>query len=239
MWTLAHRRLQEAAIYLWPNARDCRVLVTESGMDASNLDFDEPPALRWQSVISEAEKQNAMQKLVPVMLARYPDNSQLKSACAPFAAAEPVSAPETARATSPPQDKSAVPVPPGAVLVPEFGHAASASTEQVAPDAAFAAVPAAVPTAVPVAAPTAAALAAIPVPPGAVLVPKFANADASTPFVIEETESAATIASLRLVATENERRLGKVEQRLAVLESWREYVETIALPGSAPKVDDE
>lgn len=91
-------------------------------MDPSSLDFDEPPALRWQSVISEAEKQNAMGKLVPVLLARYPDNSQLKAACLPFTAADPISAP-------PSQAKGAPAIPPGSVLVPKFEASATPSPE--------------------------------------------------------------------------------------------------------------
>lgn len=194
VWTLAHRRLQEAAIYLWPNARDCRVLVVESGMDASNLDFDEPPALRWQSVISEAEKQNAMQKLVPVMLARYPDNAQLKSACAPFAPAEPVSAAMPVEIPKP-QVAPAEPipiVPTGAVLVPKFDKAAPAPAVSVTP-----------------------------VPAGAVLVPEFEHDTANIPVVLEDSEAAATIASLRLVLKENERRLSELEE-------WRRQISALA-----------
>lgn len=66
------------------------MLVANSGMDASQINFEEPPALRWQSVINEAEKQGTLHKLVPVLLARYPENRQLIAACAPWEAADPV-----------------------------------------------------------------------------------------------------------------------------------------------------
>lgn len=103
MWTLAHRKLQEACIYLFPEPRDCRLLLANSGMDISQINFDEPPALRWQSAINEAEKQNTLHKLVPVLLARYPQNPQLKAACAPWEAAEPVSTVPTKETPVPPE----------------------------------------------------------------------------------------------------------------------------------------
>ena len=114
MWTLAHSNLQKACIYLFPDPRDCRLLVTESGMDASQINFEEPPALRWQSVINEAEKQNTMGKLVPVLLSRYPENKQLQAACLPFEAAEPILAVPQKRRDAP------APIPPEAVLVKKF-----------------------------------------------------------------------------------------------------------------------
>lgn len=99
MWTLAHSNLQKACIYLFPEERDCRVLVSDSGMDASQINFADPPALRWQSVIDQAEKQNVMEKLIPVLLARYPENEQLKAACKPFEASEPIRAIPIAKKT--------------------------------------------------------------------------------------------------------------------------------------------
>ena len=71
-------------MYLWPKVNDCRILVSDSGIDASQIDWDEPPSLRWQSVLFEAEKQGSLHILVPVLLARYAGNKQLQEACAPW-----------------------------------------------------------------------------------------------------------------------------------------------------------
>lgn len=92
LWSVSHLNLQKACVYLFPEPRDARLLVSESGMDASRVNFEEPPELRWQSIILEAEKQNTLYLLVPVLLAKYPQNEQLKSACAPFELAEPIKA---------------------------------------------------------------------------------------------------------------------------------------------------
>lgn len=136
-------------------------------MDASQINFEEPPALRWQSVINEAEKQNTMGQLVPVLLARYPENAQLKSACSPFAAAEPVK--------SSPVGKDPV-VPEGAVLVKKFEK-----KDDPAPVA----------------------------------------AKESTALTIPDDEAAITIASLRIVAAET-------EKRLKDLEEWRLRISTMS-----------
>lgn len=114
MWTLAHRNLQKACIYLFSKEEDARTLVSDSEIDASQIDFGEPPAYRWQSIITEAEKQNTMSKLIPVLLARYPDNEQLKAACLPFEAAEPV------QAIPVNSQKQKTTVPAGAVLAKKF-----------------------------------------------------------------------------------------------------------------------
>lgn len=169
MWTLAHRRLQEACIYLFPEPRDCRVLVSDCGMDASQINFEEPPALRWQSVINEAEKQNAMGKLVPTLLARYPDNAQLIAACKPFEAADPVAAPPVTKPKTEPT------VPKGAVLVKKFE-------------------------------------------PETKSVPLQAPEETAT-IVIDDAE--ATIASLRLAAAAQEKRLVELEQ-------WRIRISTMS-----------
>lgn len=114
MWTLAHRNLQKACIYLFSKEEDARTLVSDSEIDASQIDFGEPPAYRWQSIITEAEKQNTMGKLIPALLARYPDNEQLQAACKPFEAADPV------QAIPVKLPKPKVVIPPGAALVQKF-----------------------------------------------------------------------------------------------------------------------
>lgn len=109
-------------MYFWPDSRDARLLVNDAGMDGSRITWDEPPALRWQSIISEAEKQNTLQKLVPILLARYPDNAQLQNACNPFEAAEPIKAiPSTT-------EGAGTQVPDGAVLVKKFEADAKAES---------------------------------------------------------------------------------------------------------------
>lgn len=53
-------------------------------MDASRMTFDEPPALRWESVILQGDKQRSLDKLAPVLLSRYPNNPNLQEAVAPW-----------------------------------------------------------------------------------------------------------------------------------------------------------
>jgi len=79
-----HKKLRDVASYLWPDSRDCRRLVADSLIDATRINWDEPPNLRWQSVILEAEKQNTLYRLVPVLLKEYPENRELIAACAPW-----------------------------------------------------------------------------------------------------------------------------------------------------------
>lgn len=59
-------------------------MVADALIDSSRVNWDEPPALRWQSVILECEKQNTLTRLVPVLLKEYPDNKQLFEACLPW-----------------------------------------------------------------------------------------------------------------------------------------------------------
>lgn len=60
------------------------MLVQESGIDSSRMTFAEPPALFWESVILQCEKQESLRKLVPVLLARYPNNTMLQEAVEPW-----------------------------------------------------------------------------------------------------------------------------------------------------------
>jgi len=84
VWTLNHRKLQTVCVYLWPKVADARTLVSDSGIDASQIAWDEPPGLRWQSILFEAEKQGSLPTLIPILLLRYPGNADLQAACAPW-----------------------------------------------------------------------------------------------------------------------------------------------------------
>jgi hypothetical protein len=97
---VTHKRLRDVAAYLWPDARDCRRLVADSLIDSSRINWDEPPNLRWQSVIIECDKQNTLHKLVPVLLRDYSSNTQLQEACAPWL---------TSAAQTPAKKKAATP----------------------------------------------------------------------------------------------------------------------------------
>lgn len=79
-----HKRLRDICAYLWEDSRDCRRLVADSLIDSSRINWDEPPSLRWQSVILECEKQGTLYKLCPVLLAEYPLNTHLREAVAPW-----------------------------------------------------------------------------------------------------------------------------------------------------------
>lgn len=48
------------------------------------MTFAEPPALFWESVILQCEKQESLRSLVPVLLARYPKNKMLQEAVGPW-----------------------------------------------------------------------------------------------------------------------------------------------------------
>lgn len=85
MWdNVLHKRLRDICAYLWEDSRDCRRLVADSLIDSSRINWDEPPSLRWQSVILECEKQGTLYKLCPVLLAEYPENTHLREAVAPW-----------------------------------------------------------------------------------------------------------------------------------------------------------
>lgn len=167
-------------------------------MDASQINFEEPPALRWQSVINEAEKQNTMTKLVPVLLARYPENAQLKSACAPFGAAEPVrAAPQVAP----------VVIPPGAVLVKKYekGEAEAARPTAVAP------TESPLPEATPA-----------PLPSQVAQDGETKPVNGSDLLSLSPDELIATVISLRMAAAEGHQRLTRLEdwrRRLSVMNS--------------------
>lgn len=79
-----HKRLRDICAYLWEDSRDCRRLVADSLIDSTRINWDEPPSLRWQSVILECEKQGTLYKLCPVLLAEYPENTHLREAVAPW-----------------------------------------------------------------------------------------------------------------------------------------------------------
>lgn len=75
------------------------------------MTFSEPPALFWESVILQCEKQQSLRKLTPVLLSRYPKNDQLIEAVAPWInvkSAPPRSLPEGKKA----MPKAAEPTPP-------------------------------------------------------------------------------------------------------------------------------
>lgn len=82
-----HQKLRDVLAYLWPDVRECRRLVADAHINASHIDWNDPSALRWQSIIDEAEKQNVVSSLVPVLLNEYPQNAQLRDACAEWMAA--------------------------------------------------------------------------------------------------------------------------------------------------------
>lgn len=79
-----HKRLRDICAYLWEDSRDCRRLVADSLIDSTRINWDEPPSLRWQSVILECEKQGTLYKLCPVLLSEYPENTHLREAVAPW-----------------------------------------------------------------------------------------------------------------------------------------------------------
>lgn len=178
---MSHRRLQEACIYLFPDPRDCRLLVANSGMDASQITFDEPPALRWQSVINEGEKQNTLHKLVPVLLSRYPNNSQLVAACAPWEAADPVVAEDEAPKTEVPKE-----------VAPTADHE--------------------IPLAIVTETPTTITTTTQRKKSAVELVPLQVPADLVDSAYVD---SVATVASLRIIVVD-------LEKRLADIEAWRE-----------------
>lgn len=94
MWSIQHTELQKVCVYLWPIPAECRLLVAEAGVDSSRMTFAEPPAFFWESVILQCEKQESLRILVPVLLARYPNNKKLQEAVDPWirlAEGEPVS----------------------------------------------------------------------------------------------------------------------------------------------------
>lgn len=79
-----HKRLRDICAYLWDDSRDCRRLVADSLINSARINWDEPPSLRWQSVILECEKQGTLYKLCPILLAEYPQNTHLREAVAPW-----------------------------------------------------------------------------------------------------------------------------------------------------------
>lgn len=85
MWdNVLHKRLRDICAYLWEDSRDCRRLVADSLINSDRINWDEPPSLRWQSVILECEKQGTLYKLCPILLAEYPENTRLREAVAPW-----------------------------------------------------------------------------------------------------------------------------------------------------------
>lgn len=58
-------------------------------MDISQVKFGDPPALRWESVIREGDKQRSLDKLAPVLLKRYANNPQLQLAVSPWIRGNP------------------------------------------------------------------------------------------------------------------------------------------------------
>lgn len=60
------------------------MLVQDAGIDSSRMTFAEPPALFWESIIVQCEKQESLRTLVPVLLARYPNNKLLQEAVEPW-----------------------------------------------------------------------------------------------------------------------------------------------------------
>lgn len=84
MWIHLHSALHSVCVYLWTDANQCRTMVREAGIDSSQMSFDEPNALRWESVIRECEKQESLTLLCPVLLARFPNNKRLQAAVAPW-----------------------------------------------------------------------------------------------------------------------------------------------------------
>lgn len=85
------------------------------------MTFSEPPALFWESVILQCEKQQSLRKLTPVLLSRYPNNDQLIAATAPWInvqTAPPRSLPSSKKAQPKPADTPTEPnTPPAEVVV--------------------------------------------------------------------------------------------------------------------------
>lgn len=113
-----HKRLRDICAYLWEDSRDCRRLVADSLIDSSRINWDEPPSLRWQSVILECEKQGTLYKLCPVLLAEYPENTHLREAVAPWMENKSGGAAEKTPEVKTPEVKAPVQIP--AALVDEF-----------------------------------------------------------------------------------------------------------------------
>lgn len=89
MWVTIHTRLQEVCIDLWPTMEDCRALVAEAEIDSSRMMFGEPPALRWESIILQCDRQRSLNQLAPVLLSRYPNNPLLQQVVQPWIRGNP------------------------------------------------------------------------------------------------------------------------------------------------------
>lgn len=112
-----HKRLRDICAYLWEDARDCRRLVADAVIESGKIVFDEPPMLRWQSVIMECEKQGTLPKLCSVLLAEYPENTKLLEAISPWMPNISGGPPDQAKEPPPPAAPPPAP-PPVATIAP-------------------------------------------------------------------------------------------------------------------------
>jgi len=113
-WSIAHAKLQTFCADFWPDAASCRRLLADTGVSEANISFDEPPLLRWFSILRQLMKLNdgSMGRLVTTLLADYPENDALRTVCAPWIAASPAGIPGASF--------NLAPVPEGVALVQKF-----------------------------------------------------------------------------------------------------------------------
>lgn len=120
-FTQSYRNLQIFASELWDTAFACQRIIEEAGATTLRINMSEPSIQRWFYVLDELRKldDGSMGRLVQVMMKEYPENSELKNACAPWIPAAPATSTfyqDKPREPSAPMPPPLVPVVP--VVVP-------------------------------------------------------------------------------------------------------------------------
>lgn len=79
-WPIEMQMIQEALVWLVPDAVMARTLVSEAGIPEGFIDFGEPVWNRIKRVMVEAEKREMLPQLLAVITGWYPENIALREA---------------------------------------------------------------------------------------------------------------------------------------------------------------
>lgn len=87
-WTDELKAIQDAIVWLVPDAGLAKTLCDEAGLNTRFINFEEPPYLRIGRVMVEALKRDMLPQVLAVITSWYSDNIELKSAIQAWEAGE-------------------------------------------------------------------------------------------------------------------------------------------------------
>lgn len=72
--------LRDVLADLYPGAAEARTVLAAAGIDSRRIDFSGSALVRWQAILDEADKLDALQALVDQARREYPTNPYLEEA---------------------------------------------------------------------------------------------------------------------------------------------------------------